>query len=586
MSRSMIEKAVRNEVQEQVNEEEAEMRAELLAELRKKAAAKLAKEKERIEKSWEREGKKKTKRKLKEASLVIKGDKIYEETTELKFVTLNDGGIKYFDVVDGIYPIESDALEKGVVLLPEKPEDYGTVEELIKEISKHIEKYLDVSEDFKTFAVYYILLSWLYDKTNTVCFLRALGDTGTGKSRFLNVIGRLLYKPCIVSGAVTPAPIYRLVERWKGSLVIDEADFRDSTEKNEVVTILNCRFERGRPVIRCNKDNPDDIQSFEVFGPTIIATRKTFRDKALESRCLTEVMKETRRKDIVPVLDDEFYENEMVLRNKLLKFRFDYFNKIKYDAKIDFDFGEIEPRLKQATSSFIVLFANVPEIAEKFKKFIINYNNDLIEERSNTFEGMVVNSLVSLLNEGWKNIISSDIVEKINNIYKFEVNSRSVGRVLKSLGLKTHPVKLEGKTKKVIVLDADLLGILAERYIPKDTEIYENFKKNWLRKVTKVTKVTTHIGERAENVTVTIKKQNVTSGGHSPVTNVTFVTKVTEILNMIPKNEPIDVEKLVSEAIKRGYVSITNPQLGYDLVEKLKREGLVFEQTPGKVRRV
>jgi len=49
-----------------------------------------------------------------------------------------------------------------------------------------------------------------------------------------------------------------MLDKWRGSLIIDEADFKDSSEQNEVITILNCGFEENGPIMRCNKDNPDD----------------------------------------------------------------------------------------------------------------------------------------------------------------------------------------------------------------------------------------------------------------------------------------------------------------------------------------
>lgn len=510
-----------------------------------------------------------------EASLIVKGDKIYEQVWDKesgsRFITLNDKEVKFFDHVGGVHPIESDAIKKGVILLPEQPKDYGTVENIVKELTEHIRKYLDVSDDFLTFAVYYVLLSWLYDKTNTVCFLRALGDTGTGKSRFLNVIGRLLYKPCIVSGAVTPAPIYRLVERWKGSLVIDEADFKDSTEKNEVVTILNCRFERGRPVLRCDKENPDDIQSFEVFGPTVIATRKSFYDKALESRCLTEVMKETRRKDILPVLNSKFYESEKDLRNKLLKFRLDYYANIEYE-NIDFDFGEIEPRLKQATSSFVVLFSNIPEIAEKFKKFILKYNDNLKEERAESFDGLIVNALFLLIGEGRENIRSQDITEKMKDEFRVDTNYRTVGRHMKALGLQTKQRKIGGENKRIVVLDSEIISILKDRYV--------------ILEVSKVSSVSSYMESPSiNNKLINYKEPNGTGG--SPIildTNDTIDTKV-QLLKMIP-NDGIRAEDLVGSAIKRKVIPISNQGLGYEIIEKLKREGIIFEPHPGRIQRV
>ena len=197
-----------------------------------------------------------------------------------------------------VIPISGEEIGLGAVRLPSGIEEYGDTTALLAEIEEHIYRYLDVSDIYRKLAACYILLSWLYDRFNTLPYLRALGDTGCGKSRFLDVIGGLCYKAISASGCITPAPIYRMLRRWGGTLILDEADMKDSDEYNEVVTILNCGFERGRPVMRAVKDDPEDVRVLPVYGPKVFATRRRFQDAALEARCLTEIMVETTRTDI------------------------------------------------------------------------------------------------------------------------------------------------------------------------------------------------------------------------------------------------------------------------------------------------
>jgi len=359
-------------------------------------------------------------------------------------------------------PILDDAVLEGAVLLPTEAEDFGDVLKLVCEIDEHIKKYCDISDDFRRFSAYYVLLSWVYDQINTVNYMRALGDTGSGKSRYLDAVGRLCYKPCIVAGAITPAPIYRMIKRWHGTLVIDEADFRKTDEKDEVITILNCGFERGRPVIRCLKDNPEEVQILPVFGPKILATRRTFYDHALESRCLTEIMKPTQRTDIPPLLPKAFYESEAHLRNKLLMFRFKHYNLIDANAISSVDLGDVEMRLKQATMSFAVLFANIPELLEQFRNFLKRYQQELIEERSGSREGMIIGAIISLKAASWNTrVTSKDISNFIEQENGEEIKAERVGRMLRSLGLRTE--KLSGG-KRALFWDEIQLVLLAKRY--------------------------------------------------------------------------------------------------------------------------
>ncbi len=395
-----------------------------------------------------------------------------------RFVTWDGKQFQYFDsdkLADGtpILPINDEAIEKGAVLLQEKPEPFNSLEELTQEIQQHIRKYLDVSEDYVIFATYYILLTWVYDRLTTLPYLRALGDTGTGKSRFLNVIGRLCYKPCIVSGCITPAPIYRMIDRWKGTIILDEADFRDSNEKNEVITILNCGFERGRPVIRCNPNDVTELQFLPTFSPKVFSTRYSFKDVALESRCLTEKMRQSNRQDIPAILPTEFYGREKEIRNKLLYFRFIYRDKINPDDIQTIDLGDIEPRLKQATASFAVLFANIPDLFDKFKDFLQSYQKELIEERSNTLEGHIVACIDELVDEAVSsessvsNVSGGHVSERLESLHGIKASPQTVGKYLKSLGLKTHFKRtMEGGRRFLDLSDKELWETLKRRYIP------------------------------------------------------------------------------------------------------------------------
>lgn len=405
---------------------------------------------------------------------LLKDGRIAEEVYNsdgAKFAVWDGNNVEYLEEIKKgvvVKPLVNDAIFTGAVKLPSEAKGYGTLQELLDSIQNHVHKYLDISEDMEVFASWYILLSWVYDRVNTLPYLRALGDSGTGKSRTLDVIGGLCYKACIVSGAITPAPIYRMIRQWGGTIVLDEADFRDSSEKSEVITILNCGFEKNRPVIRCDQNNVDTLLFLPTYCPKVIATRYTFNDKALESRCLTEKMTQTNRKDIPRVLPAAFYEEQQQLRNKLLMFRFKHYWLVDGNAGQELDLGDIEPRLHQATQSFAALFAKIPELMIRFKKFLEKYNKELIEDRSESFDGMIVHALLKLKYEDDKQDISSkDIAKKMIEDFGLEkVTPQAVGKHLKSLKIETK--QKAGGGARFVVWDNTHIVKLKRRYVPAE----------------------------------------------------------------------------------------------------------------------
>src|SRR5208337_1638062 len=246
------------------------------------------------------------------------------------------------------YSPENNLLKNEVVLFPSEATPYETEQALVAEIRQFIHRYVDVSPLFEEIASYYVLFTWVYDAFNELPYLRLRGDTGTGKTRFLLTAGSLCYKPIYASGASTVSPLFRILDSVRGTLIIDEGDFRFSDEKAEIVKILNNGNARGFPVLRSESVNSREFspRAYAVFGPKLVSTRGFFQDRALESRCLTEETGGQRLRDDIPLnLTAEYQREALAIRNKLLMFRIRNFGRRAIDATlVD---RSIEPRLSQ-----------------------------------------------------------------------------------------------------------------------------------------------------------------------------------------------------------------------------------------------
>lgn len=427
--------------------------------------------------------------------------------------------VKDFKVGDLIYkPCLGEEIEKNVVFLPEKPVNYESEDILDKEILDFIHTYLDIPEDTKQFALWNIKRSWVFDRFHTLSYLRALGDAGLGKSRFLDTLGILHYKPIFIGGATTSAPIFRMIEKWRPTLVIDEADFNKSDESQDIIKIINLGYEKGKSLLRCEKNNNNKINCFDPFCPKVLSTRKPFEDKAVESRCITTTMTGTTRKDIPRNLDDDFFEKALQIRNKLLMWRFKNYFKIDTTKKIELE--DIEPRVEQIVSNFGILFANDSNKLEFFKRFVKKQQENLIEERQNSVQGQIVEIIHQLCYNGFWNISNKDIVEKeeIFDERNKKVTNRGLNKYLKELGFKkSELIRINNQVKRCIPLEEKHIIKLFKRYgypeialnscnVCNDcndsngqreekngsikNEVFTNNKKNFVQTVTTVTNVT------------------------------------------------------------------------------------------------
>jgi hypothetical protein len=340
-------------------------------------------------------------------------------------------------------------IDKGVMLFPSDAVDYVDEETLIEDIRLFIHKYLEVTPVFERIATYYVLFTWLYDKFNEVPYLRAIGDFGSGKSRFIQTIGSLCYKPVFTGGATTPSPIFRIIDEVKGTLILDEADFRFSDMTSDIVKILNTGYQHGMPVLRCEGRGTFEVKAYDVYGPKIIATRETFKDKALESRFLVEEMGAGRlRSDIPRTLGEDFYLDATDIRNKLLKWRFDnYFKPIERREEL---IEGIHPRLNQIVIPLLSIISS-KAVRDELKVFIIEYNKELVADRGLSWESDIVFAILKLEHETKTTEVTvkqiADEVNRNTDVGDDLITPKKIGWYLRSkLQLKPY------KTRKGYVL--------------------------------------------------------------------------------------------------------------------------------------
>lgn len=320
-------------------------------------------------------------------------------------------------------------IKKGVILFPSYAEEYGSDARLIGEIRSFIHRYLDVSLFFEEIASYYVLFTWGYDRFNELPYLRALGDYGSGKSRFLQVIGSLCYKPMFVGGATTTSPIFRIIDGFGGTLILDEADYRFSDTTADIIKIMNSGYQKGSPVLRSEGKGTFEIKSYEVFGPKIIATRRRFDDQALESRFLIEEMDKKEIRDDIPInLPETFAEEARALRNKLLMWRFKNLDHIGLrTSEVD---RSLEPRLNQIIMPLLSIVGS--EMAARLREFVRSYNQELIADRGLSLEATIFHALLECVGDGGDEPTVKQITEKcILKEPDGKFVSRRVGEILR-----------------------------------------------------------------------------------------------------------------------------------------------------------
>jgi hypothetical protein len=335
-------------------------------------------------------------------------------------------------------------IRNAAVLLPSEPRVYGSEDKLVSDVQAFIHRYLDLSPAFEKVATYYVLLTWLYDAFNDLPYLRLRGDYGSGKTRALLTIGSLCYKGFFASGASTVSPIFHTLDAFRGTLLFDEADFRFSDERAEIVKILNNGNVRGLPVLRTmmNRQREFNPQAFQVFGPKIVATRGSYEDKGLESRFITEEMGSRKLRSDIPInLPESFRDDARELRNKLLLYRFHRRADVKLDESlVD---PRLEPRMNQILLPLLSVVAD-DSLRAELRSMALEAQLGLVAERGLLVEAQVLEILAELMETSPRPVVpvadvAAGLVDRYGTEYDRPITNRWIGGILrKRLNIQTY----------------------------------------------------------------------------------------------------------------------------------------------------
>lgn len=367
-------------------------------------------------------------------------------------ILMEGGRVKHVPVID-------DLVKKGVVKFPTDYTPVADVKDVITSIKGLIHKYCEVSPRFESIAAYYVVFTWVYDRFDTIPYLRFLGDWGSGKSRTARVVGSMCYRPMFANAGASLSAVFHLTNFYRGSLVMDEADFQKMEGAVEMVRMLNCGNNRYTPYLRAeaNQNGKFKTKAFDVYCPKVLASRKIFWDEALESRCLTERMEVMTRTDVPIDLPRSFDDEATLIRNMLLSVRLEKYSEVIPMVE---RFPAIEPRINQIICPIVSVFPTngVKEEVLAFAKYL---NQVMLEQRGTRWESWIAKAIYELHILG-QALSLKNIADKISEGRGLEepLQPKAVSSTLQSMGIRKRTV--HGRIHAVI--DDKTIETFIQRY--------------------------------------------------------------------------------------------------------------------------
>jgi len=353
---------------------------------------------------------------------------------------------------------------------PSMPIAFNNVEELYSEVYRYVYEHVDfIDPEVYDVVTTWVLLSYRVEDFTIAPYIYFVGPPDSGKTRALEVLHQLSCK-AVNCANISAAALFRAVEKWRPTLLLDETEIYGSEARLEIQSLLNSGYRKGEKAIRVVKASRDELKldCFDVFGLKALAGTGGLL-ATLQSRCITVNMeRKTRRLRLF--LDEKWGKQ---LRGKLTYYMF------HHDGGLDLS----EERLEKLGGTrlaelFYPLLKVAPrkEVQERIYSYALKLAGRCREEEASGDEASVVKAIAEL----WKHGENAEVIPIHEIVLKVveleeaysEREKRTwgcrVGWITKRLGFQ----KCRVKERRAIRVNRDHLRRLMARYLPEEMEAY------------------------------------------------------------------------------------------------------------------
>src|SRR5215813_8400333 len=156
--------------------------------------------------------------------------------------------------------------------------------QLFAEIEARILRHIVMPKDLAFVVVLWIGQSWIHGyATYSPILAVTSAERESGKSTLMGIL-RFLVPRSLASVGITAAALYRSIEKWSPTLVLDECDelFANSPD---LLRVVNSGWTPGTGVLRCDPDT-NEPGVFATFGPKAIAGKGKKMPDTMLSRAI------------------------------------------------------------------------------------------------------------------------------------------------------------------------------------------------------------------------------------------------------------------------------------------------------------
>lgn len=169
---------------------------------------------------------------------------------------------------------------------------------LLSELASTIKRFIVCPDETASAAALWIVMTWFMDVVQVAPLaVITAPEKRCGKSQLLFLLGRLVYRALAASN-ITPAALFRAVDAWKPTLLVDEADafMRDN---EELRGLLNCGHTRDSAYIVRVVGDDHIPKRFNVWGAKALAGIGHLADTIMDRSITLELRRKLPNEEVL-----------------------------------------------------------------------------------------------------------------------------------------------------------------------------------------------------------------------------------------------------------------------------------------------
>ena len=190
---------------------------------------------------------------------------------------------------------------------------------LLTSLAELITSYVYIPGELADALSLWIVHSYLHDRLEVSTFLNLTSATKRcGKSLLLEVLSELVYRPLPVAGNITPAALFRTIQKFEPTLLLDEIDTYLANDP-ELRGVLNGSQRRASAFVIRTVGEDFDPQRFATWCPKVLVGIGGLPDTVLDRSLVLRL--ERRPPNAAPLLRWRDRDKEVIelLRRQLVR---------------------------------------------------------------------------------------------------------------------------------------------------------------------------------------------------------------------------------------------------------------------------